>query len=155
VEFTEITKECLTKSGWYEARKIDISEYEKVLANGGYSIFDCAKKFLEQFGGLIITHPHRKVPEKTSDININPRQAVEGIYIEKVKDYEKIIGSPLVVVGEAHNRHMVLLMSSKGAIYEVFDDIVLFLGESGTDALNCLCNGFEPSPVNTQARRAE
>ena len=50
----EIAKQQLRKAGWYEGRKIDITEQIKRLEGLGYEVFDAAKKFMEEFGELSI-----------------------------------------------------------------------------------------------------
>lgn len=46
--------EELKKAGWYEGRKIDISENVKFLEERGFEVFESAKKFMEEFGELRI-----------------------------------------------------------------------------------------------------
>lgn len=50
----EVAKQQLEKAGWYEGRKIDITEQVKFLENLGYEVFDAAKKFMEEYGELDI-----------------------------------------------------------------------------------------------------
>ena len=50
----EKAKQQLGKAGWYEGRKIDISEQVEFLEGLGYEVFDAAKKFMEEYGELDI-----------------------------------------------------------------------------------------------------
>lgn len=50
----EVAAAQLKKAGWYEGRKIDITEQVKFLENLGYEVFDAAKKFMEEYGELDI-----------------------------------------------------------------------------------------------------
>ncbi|MBD5140312.1 MAG: hypothetical protein HDT25_02690 [Ruminococcus sp.] len=50
----EVAKQQLKKAGWYEGRKIDITEQVKFLESLGYEVFDAAKKFMEEYGELDI-----------------------------------------------------------------------------------------------------
>ncbi|MCH5349757.1 MAG: SUKH-3 domain-containing protein [Oscillospiraceae bacterium] len=50
----EKAKQQLEKAGWYEGRKIDITEQEKFLEDLGYEVFDAAKRFMEEYGELEI-----------------------------------------------------------------------------------------------------
>lgn len=50
----EVATTQLKKAGWYEDRKIDITEQVKFLENLGYEVFDAAKKFMEEYGELDI-----------------------------------------------------------------------------------------------------
>lgn len=49
-----IAKKQLRKAGWYEGRKVDLTEYEEGFSNQGCEFFSAAKKFLEEFGDLDI-----------------------------------------------------------------------------------------------------
>lgn len=50
----EVAAAQLKKAGWYEGRKIDITEQVKFLESLGYDVFDAAKKFMEEYGELDI-----------------------------------------------------------------------------------------------------
>ena len=50
----EIAKQQLRKAGWYEGRKIDLTKYEEEYAKLGLELFPAARKFLEEFGNLVI-----------------------------------------------------------------------------------------------------
>lgn len=52
---SEISAKHLSKAGWYEGRKIDITDNVKFLESLGYYVFDAAKKFMEEYGELEIT----------------------------------------------------------------------------------------------------
>lgn len=52
--FEANVKEILVRAGWFENRKIDITDYVKILESAGYEVFDAARKFLEEFGELNI-----------------------------------------------------------------------------------------------------
>ena len=51
----EKAKQQLGKAGWYEGRKIDISEQIEFLESLGYEVFDAAREFMERYGELDIT----------------------------------------------------------------------------------------------------
>lgn len=42
---------------------------------------------------------------------------------------------------------MTLCMSPKGEVYAGFDEILVFVGVSGEDAINALCSGHELAKV--------
>lgn len=50
----ETTIKYLREAGWYEGRKVDITDMVKLLEEDGYVVFDAAKHFLEEFGDLEI-----------------------------------------------------------------------------------------------------
>ena len=58
VEVSEKTMKVLKHAGWYEGRKIDITETVKSLEERGFEVFESAKKFMEEFGELNIKFEH-------------------------------------------------------------------------------------------------
>lgn len=44
----------LKKAGWYEGRKVDMTDFYEQLEAGGYVLFPAYKKFLDEFGRLEI-----------------------------------------------------------------------------------------------------
>lgn len=54
-DFSEEALEKLKEAGWYEGRKIDITEYVEYLESLGVEVLDSAKRFLEEFGELNVS----------------------------------------------------------------------------------------------------
>jgi len=64
-----------------------------------------------------------------------------------INKYEKRIGRPLDVIGEAFIGHMVLMMDYEGKIYGGYDSFLTCLGENYYEAINNLCEGKETEEI--------
>ena len=64
--YSRKAKEILEQYGWYEGRKIDISEHLTIFASLGIELFDKAKEFIQEFDGL-------KIPSRSWDFDENNR----------------------------------------------------------------------------------
>ncbi len=56
-----LTKEIISKAGWYEHRHVDTSDFEKALATSGYTVLRAQLDFLREFGGLRIQPSPRSI----------------------------------------------------------------------------------------------
>ncbi|MBM4361114.1 MAG: SUKH-3 domain-containing protein [Deltaproteobacteria bacterium] len=137
--------ECLQRAGWTPSRRAAPDEYIKLLRSEGYPAGPAVERFLASYGGLRVTHPHHKLPALLDEFHLDPKQATDGIYAERVAEYSARVGEPLTVVGEAFRGNMVLLMSEGGRVFAGKDDLLLLVGESGDAALETLCEGG-PTP---------
>lgn len=143
-DFSQKTLALLQQAGWSENRTVDISEYEKILKSEGYQIYAVVVDFLKRFGGLRLVFPHHRVPQHNDEFIIDPSIAAADIYIERVKeDYSERVGAQLCVIGEAFSRHMTVMMASDGKVYAGYDDLLICVGNSGTDAIEAICSGRE------------
>jgi hypothetical protein len=139
--------ECLKKSGWNSSRNIDITIYEEALKIEGYKLSESIIEFLKQFGGMDIIVPAFRVPNAFDKTHFDPIKAIRAIYRGNVEEYEKRVGESMVLIGEAYNRHLVLLMSESGKIYGAYDDYLTKLGDNSYEALNALCESKETPEV--------
>lgn len=140
--FSETTNESLRHSGWTEGRSVDTTQYEQYLKAEGYPVHDTVREFLRQFGGLTMTYPHAKVPNKQDDLHLIPKRAGEIVFPEKVTEYySDRAGTPLCVIGTASRDYLVLMMDREGGVYAGFDEVFLRVGDSGADAIEALCSG--------------
>lgn len=147
MHFTEKTKKALLEAGWYEGRKIDISEYEEVLISEGYPLNDKTKDFLMEFGGLEVTHDAYVMPDETDYFHFDPIIATDNVMRKTVSKYEERIGRSVDVIGEAFSSHMVLMMDYEGKIYGGYDSFLTCLGENLYEAINNLCEGKETEEI--------
>ncbi|MBD2499004.1 SUKH-3 domain-containing protein [Anabaena azotica] len=145
--FSEETTRLLEQAEWHESRNIDTSEYKEILESEGYSIYPNVMKFLSCFGGLHVKYPHKRVPQLEDDFHFNVPQAVGNIYPERVQDYSDRIGVPLCVIGESNRGYMILMMTPEGQVYAGYDDFLVFVGDSGIDAIEALCSGRELAEI--------
>ncbi|AFZ26624.1 hypothetical protein Cylst_4546 [Cylindrospermum stagnale PCC 7417] len=139
--FSEETTTLLYHAEWHESWNIDTTEYKEVLESEGYSIYPTVMNFLSSFGGLHVKYPHKRVPRLEDDFHFNVPEAVANIYPERVKDYSDRVGVPLCIIGESNRVHMVLMMAPEGKVYAGYDEFMVFVGDSGVDAIEALCSG--------------
>ena len=148
MNISRTTMNLLIKSGWNEDRNIDISEYEKALNKDGYYINSTIRKFLKEFGGLLVYHPHAKLKNEIDFFHFNPIESINSIFKERIESYEDRINEKLTVIGEAYSNHMALIMSESGKIYAGYDDLLLLIGNDYSKALETLCEGKETIRIN-------
>jgi len=140
-EYMNITRrvtEKLLKSGWTSQRKINIEEILGILSSEGYKAGKHTLSILENFGNLEFEHPAFRVENELQKLHFNPIQACENIYRENVEDYEKRVGESLVVIGEAYDGYMTMMVSETGKIYGGYDDDLSFFGNSLAEALEVI-----------------
>ncbi|WP_336785881.1 SUKH-3 domain-containing protein [Paenibacillus sp. MMO-177] len=147
MEFSIKTMEILHSSGWSATYKVDVSEYIKALKEEFYLVNELIINFLTQYGGMVIEHPAYRVPNKTTSFHFNPNKAINHINKERVETYEERINSALVVIGEAYNEHLFLMMTPSGEIYGALDDYLTFLGNNPIEAIEALCEGKETPEI--------
>ncbi|MCL2141886.1 MAG: SUKH-3 domain-containing protein [Methanimicrococcus sp.] len=138
----------MEKYGWNPKRRIDTAEIVKILSDEGYQLNKYALEVIEQFGNLELEHPSYKIKNQTEKLHFNPLKACEGIYREKVEEYESRIGESLVVIGEAYNEHLTLMVSDNGSIYGGYDDFLVRLGNSIEDALETIYYSKEVEEIS-------
>ena len=140
--FSLLTLALLQRAGWSKDRHVDTSEYEKCLKSEGYPVHAVVVDFLKSFGGLILVFPHPRVPQEDDEFYINPTMAAEGIYPERVsEDYSPRVGAPLCAIGQVYSRHMTVIMDPNGKVYAGYDELLILVGDSGTDAIEAICSG--------------
>lgn len=139
---SEQTIQSLKAAGWNFDRRIDIQEYVAAYKKEGHDVFPVAITFLEQFGGLKLRYPHFRVKGEFDSCNFDALIAAR-VGPSWLHEYENHIGSKVIPIGAAFSQHTYLLMTESGAVYAVYEDLVLFVGDNYISALNALCEGHE------------
>ncbi|PEJ66356.1 hypothetical protein CN680_28235 [Bacillus pseudomycoides] len=128
------TIEELKKAGWYEGRKIDISENVKFLEERGFEVFESAKKFMEEFGELRINvETIRPDGSKTISEHTTCIKEVIGVLDSSCFGLEDFIDDKVIPVGSLYNFEIDLYISESGKIFES-------TGWAGENALEALDN---------------
>ncbi|WP_242274642.1 SUKH-3 domain-containing protein [Bacillus cereus group sp. BfR-BA-01310] len=136
MEISNKTIEELKKAGWYEGRKIDISENVKFLEERGFEIFESAKKFMEEFGELRInvekiwSDGSKKISKHTTCI-----KEVIGVLDSLCFGLDDFIDDKVIPVGSLYNFEIDLYISESVRIFES-------TGWAGENALEALDNIF-------------
>ncbi|MEN8220867.1 MAG: SUKH-3 domain-containing protein [Pseudomonadota bacterium] len=141
-KFSKTTLKLLYQAGWFEKRKVNISEFIQVLHEEDFSLPKKVAQFLKSFGKLKIKQPggdyfHFDVIEATLSVDTD--------WVKQ--DYSERVGEKLCIIGEAFNGYMTLCMSPQGEVYAGFDDTLVYVGTSGYDAIEALSLGYELAKV--------
>ncbi|WFD08958.1 SUKH-3 domain-containing protein [Tepidibacter hydrothermalis] len=115
----EETKRVLKKAGWYEGRKIDISEHIKFLQNMGYEVFDALKKFLEEYGDLKIVLEYEPFDEDDDENTMEYSTYIKDIIgpYKKNINQDKKVGEKTIPIAEIANGEILAYISESGEFY--------------------------------------
>lgn len=109
--------EILTKSGWNEGRKIDITKQITVLENNDYKVFDVAKRFIEEFGELSITPKYIDFfNEEDYDEHTTHLEDIR-YYYEKKENYDENVGESTIPVCKLYTGEYVVCISESGKFF--------------------------------------
>lgn len=113
------TKKILEEAGWYEGRKIDISEHIKFLEDMGYEVFDALKKWLEEFGDLKIVLEDETFDDEDDDYTTEYSTCIKEIiggYGRNMNQDEKS-EEKTIPVAELDNNGILVYISESGKFY--------------------------------------
>lgn len=113
------TKKILEEAGWYEGRKIDISEHIKFLEDRGYEVFDALKKWLEEFGDLKIVLEDEPFDDDDDDYTTEYSTCIKeiiGSYKINMNQDEKA-EEKTIPVAEIANNEILAYISESGKFY--------------------------------------
>ncbi|MEK0224259.1 SUKH-3 domain-containing protein [Bacillus proteolyticus] len=139
MEISNKTIEELKKAGWYEGRKIDISENVKFLEERGFEVVESAKKFMEEFGELRINVEKIRPDGLVISKHTTCIKEVIGVLDSSCFGLEDYIDEKLIPVGSLHDFGLNLFISESGRLFkstgwvgdnalEAFDNIILGKG---------------------------
>jgi len=141
MEISNKTIEVLKNSGWYEGRKIDISENVKFLQERGFEVVESAKKFMEEFGELKI-NVEEIDEDGTKDVSMHSTCIKETIGVLNSLHFglEEYVNEKVMLIGSLYDFEINLYISESGGIFksigwvgdsvwEAFDNII---NEKGT-----------------------
>lgn len=155
--YSKQAKEVLEKYGWYEGRKIDISEQLEMLEKAGFEIFDKVKEFIVEFDGLRLPAEYRNknFDEKNPNNwhNFDVLHYIRGIFSLPAKDwsgYRKAVTShhkcteKVFPIGGLHGWYLTLYITESG---KIIDDRIIY-GNSIEESIENLAThkyvGFIP-----------
>ena len=106
------SKAILEKAGWYEGRKVDLTETKKSYEKYGKSIFKKAENFLMEFDGIEIDY--RQAPTA----RITPPSLFKDYYLDGIaEDLEIVLGENVLIIGFCLHAESDLYISESGNIY--------------------------------------
>jgi hypothetical protein len=116
----EETKKILEEAGWYEGRKIDISEHIKFLEDMGYEVFDALKNWLKEFGDLRVVLKNEPFDEEEEDENLTEHSTCIRNIIQRYKEninQDDKAGEKTIPVADIENRGVLVYISESGKFY--------------------------------------
>ena len=165
--YSKQAKEVLEKYGWYEGRKIDISEQLEMLEKAGFEIFDKVKEFIVEFDGLRLPAEYRNknFDEKNPNNwhNFDVLHYIRGIFslpAEKWGGYKESITTHIKCtekvfpIGGLDGWYMTLYITESG---KIIDDLTIY-GNSIEEGIENLAThkhvGFIPDKPVDPVRKA-
>jgi len=107
----------LERAGWFKNRKIDITNYVKMLESAGYEVFDAAKKFMEEYGELIIVAKYID-PLGEEDYE-EDSTCFEDInyYCKYNTNYDEEVGERTIPVCKLYRGEYIVCISESGKLF--------------------------------------
>lgn len=146
MKFSDLTLECLKKAGWSETYRADMREYEQLMEKSGCPLPVPVKGFLSRFGKLTIKHPHFRVKSTEDNFHFDAMFAAAapaGHYCDDLDQYSERVGVHLYAIGEASRGYLLLMMGDNGQVYAAYDQFMIFIAQTGEEAVEALCSGRE------------
>lgn len=125
------TLKILSESGWYEGRKIDITEFKDNLKQIGYTVFQPVKDFIEEFGDLVVKDT---INEEVHDTSVKFTSYYANGSFKSEENYAQ---ERLVPVGKVDSDYLILFVSESGKVYCSTGK----LGDSAMEAWENLISG--------------
>lgn len=122
---TKIAKQQLMKAGWYEGRKIDISDFVKRAEEQGHYVFPAAKKFFEEFGELTIID---QIIDDEGNIDINQSMVMLNAQIISTFEFdifdnwaiEKNLNKKVILVLFLNHEEIPIYIAEDGKFYTLW-----------------------------------
>jgi hypothetical protein len=140
MEIPLLVKCYLYSAGWYSSRKISTHTIKIHLQEEGYYFHSCVDIFLSSFGNIKINY-FDKHNITIEHINFYISKAIEDFFIDNIQEYNKYLNKELCLIGSIYNNNMALLMSEDGKVYAGVDNYLIWIGNTGIEAITniCLC----------------
>jgi hypothetical protein len=141
---------ALREAGWTPTRAVATSLFEDAYSAEGLKLLPKSKKFLRQFGGLIIKY---KMPNQRQDVlEFLAERAVQGMSGGGISCFEELTGvAPLCPIGHFLFGTCMLLMDRQGRVFGGSDTGVSLVGESGMQAICAILTGSEMEILEPRA----
>lgn len=163
--FSEVVKNALVEAGWTPNRKIDITQYEKVLIREGYDVPKVLKDFLTQFGGLQLKTPHfteitpellkkypmlkpHKIPYQILHFDVIEAMGLPSKSpMKKEEIFESRVGEEMIIFGEIWDGRYRLEITPTGKIYGRDGHSILLLGNDYVEMFENEYNRIRPTEI--------
>lgn len=112
----QTTIKLLKRAGWYENRKIDITNHIKSLKDNGYEIFDAAYTFLQEYGDLKFTLQCEFRGKISEDIHSTCYDDMK-YYYEHNANYNEKVGERTIPVCRLDSGEYIVCISESGKFF--------------------------------------
>lgn len=130
----------LKKAGYFEGRRVDISDILKMYKEYGYYYNTNQETFIEQYAGLEIQYKH-PIWKQDLLLRLNPIEAQRAITMDVVEEYNEFLQDDLLIIGDIEKENMTLFLSEKGLYFTGYDDCLINWGDDFETMLNMLISG--------------
>lgn len=132
-----ITKNRLIDSGWKEQRRINTDMIRKKYYEIGLEYPEVVDKFLKEYGMLNINPDDKRYFDVSFDVIEAIGCNLDGSYFEEcLAEYD--INEIVYPIGEACRKNLLVLMTLKESFYCFTDGLLVFLGNSVDEMLDCI-----------------
>jgi SUKH-3 immunity protein len=150
--FSPTTMACLRAAGWRPERKTPLEKYRAAFAEERIGFPKKVQEFLSRFGGLVISYTVREKQQDTLDFLAD--EAVQGLGGKALRLYEKFADSgKLFPIGHFADGACLLMMSVSGKVYGGLDWRILFVGESGSHAIENIISAKDMQIIHDEPPR--
>ncbi|MCM1499227.1 MAG: SUKH-3 domain-containing protein [Clostridium sp.] len=141
----KITQERLSKAGWNEKRKIDVSDIKEMYLNAGIVMPANVEKFLSTYGLLVFDDAERKeslefIPGKALGSNLD-----RDYFEDLLEEYG--IHEMMYPIGVACRENLMVLMTEKNTFYCFTNGYLERAGENLEIMLDCLVGECKKAEV--------
>lgn len=130
----------LKKAGYFEGRKVNISDILQMYKAYDYHYNSNQEAFMEKYAGLEIQYNH-PIWKQDLILRLNPIEAQRAITMDVVKEYNKFLQDDLLIIGDIEMENMTLFLSEKGLYFTGYDDCLINWGDDFETMLNMLMSG--------------
>lgn len=136
----EKVDDILKQAGYFDKRKVDISDILHMYEEHGYRYNNAQKDFLEKYAYLEIHYCH-PIWKQDMLLRINPIESQKAITMDVVEEYNDFLKDNLLIIGDIEQENMTLFMSVKGFYFTGYDDCIINWGADFKSMINKLVTG--------------
>lgn len=133
----DITRKRLLEAGWHENRNIDTELFHKKFDEIGLEYPPNVDIFLREYGMLPINPKDKRYFDVSFDVLQAIGYNLDGSYFNDCLE-EYGIKKAVYPIGKACRNELFVLMTAENEFYGFTDGLLLFLGESSDEMLDCM-----------------
>lgn len=130
----------LKQAGYFEGRRVDISDILQMYEESGYHYNAKQEAFMEKYACLEIHYSH-PIWKQDMLLRLNPIEAQRAVTMDVVEEYNGFLQDDLLIIGDIEKENMTLFLSEKGFYFAGYDDCLINWGENFETMLSRLMAG--------------